>query len=45
MILIHPVPITADDLIEIEKEMKKIVNENIEIIRHDVSRAEAERRI
>ena len=35
------VPITADDLPEIEKEMKKIVNENIEIVRRDVSRAEA----
>ena len=39
-----PEPITADDLVAIEKEMKKIVNENIEFIRHDVSRAEAERR-
>ena len=39
-----PVPITAEDLIAIEKEMKKIVNENIEIVRHDVSRAEAEKR-
>ncbi len=37
------VPITAEDLVEIEKEMKKIVNENIEIIRHDVTRAEAEK--
>jgi threonyl-tRNA synthetase len=35
------VPITADDLPEIEKEMKKIVNENIEIVRRDVSRSEA----
>ncbi|QUW22671.1 threonine--tRNA ligase [Sporosarcina sp. Marseille-Q4063] len=35
------VPITADDLPEIEKEMKKIVNENIEIVRRDVSRDEA----
>ena len=35
------VPITADDLPEIEKEMKKIVNENIEIVRRDVSRTEA----
>ncbi|WP_172368888.1 threonine--tRNA ligase [Sporosarcina jiandibaonis] len=35
------VPITSDDLPEIEKEMKKIVNENIEIVRRDVSRAEA----
>lgn len=33
-----PVPITAEDLPLIEKEMKKIINENIEIIRHDVSR-------
>lgn len=33
-----PVPITAEDLQLIEKEMKKIINENIEIIRHDVSR-------
>ena len=38
-----PEPITAEDLLEIEKEMKKIVNENIEVVRHDVSRAEAER--
>jgi len=36
-----PEPITAEDLLAIEKEMKKIINENIEIIRHDVSRAEA----
>lgn len=33
-----PEPITAEDLPLIEKEMKKIINENIEIIRHDVSR-------
>jgi len=33
-----PVPITAEDLPLIEKEMKKIINENIEIVRHDVSR-------
>ena len=33
-----PVAITAEDLPLIEKEMKKIINENIEIIRHDVSR-------
>ena len=39
-----PEPITAEDLVAIEKEMKKIVNENLEFIRHDVSRAEAERR-
>ena len=36
-----PEPITAEDLIAIEKEMKKIINENIEIVRHNVSRAEA----
>lgn len=36
------VPITADDLPAIEKEMKQIVNENIKIVRRDVSRAEAE---
>ncbi|TQR19831.1 threonine--tRNA ligase [Psychrobacillus vulpis] len=36
-----PEPITADDLATIEKEMKKIINENIEIIRHDVSRQAA----
>ncbi|WP_342598583.1 threonine--tRNA ligase [Psychrobacillus sp. FSL H8-0483] len=33
-----PEPITAEDLLLIEKEMKKIINENIEIVRHDVSR-------
>ena len=36
-----PEPITAEDLLAIEKEMKKIINENIEIVRHDVSRAQA----
>ncbi len=36
-----PEPITAEDLTAIEKEMKKIINENIEIVRHNVSRAEA----
>ncbi|MFD1863886.1 threonine--tRNA ligase [Planococcus chinensis] len=36
--------ITAEDLPVIEKEMKKIINENIEIVRHDVSRAEAQKR-
>ncbi|MET0786179.1 MAG: threonine--tRNA ligase [Paenisporosarcina sp.] len=36
-----PEAITAEDLLAIEKEMKKIINENIEIVRHDVSRAEA----
>ncbi|MBD7907956.1 threonine--tRNA ligase [Sporosarcina gallistercoris] len=39
-----PTPITADDLPELEKEMKRIIGENLEVIRHDVSRAEAERR-
>lgn len=39
-----PEPITADDLANIEKEMKKIINENLEIVREDVSRAEAEKR-
>lgn len=39
-----PEPITADDLADIEKEMKKIINENLEIVREDVSRAEAEKR-
>ncbi|MHA6260639.1 threonine--tRNA ligase [Sporosarcina sp. CAU 1771] len=38
-----PEPITADDLIEIEKEMKKIVNENVAFNRSVVSREEAER--
>lgn len=36
--------ISAEDLPAIEKEMKKIINENIEIVRHDVSRAEAQER-
>ncbi|GGA36734.1 threonine--tRNA ligase [Psychrobacillus lasiicapitis] len=36
-----PEPITAEDFPMIEKEMKKIINENIEIIRHDVSREQA----
>jgi threonyl-tRNA synthetase len=36
-----PQPITKEDLLVIEKEMKKIINENIEIIRHNVSRTEA----
>ncbi|MFB5088149.1 threonine--tRNA ligase [Psychrobacillus sp. PGGUH221] len=36
-----PEPITAEDLVLIEKEMKKIINENIEIVRHDVSRQDA----
>lgn len=33
--------ITAEDLPKIEKEMKKIVGENIEIVREEVSRSEA----
>jgi threonyl-tRNA synthetase len=37
-------PITPEDLPAIEKEMKKIVNENIEIVRTEVSREEAKRR-
>ena len=40
-----PEPITAEDLPEIEKEMKKIIDENVEVIRHDVSREEAERHL
>ncbi|MBE1554424.1 threonine--tRNA ligase [Sporosarcina limicola] len=39
-----PQPITAEDLPELEKEMKRIIGENNTIIRHDVSRTEAERR-
>lgn len=37
------VPISVEDLPKIEKEMKKIVEENLEIRRHVVSREEAER--
>ncbi|MCM3611447.1 threonine--tRNA ligase [Planococcus sp. MERTA32b] len=37
-------PITSEDLPKIEKEMKKIIGENHEIVRHDVSRAEAQKR-
>ncbi|RNF40871.1 threonine--tRNA ligase [Planococcus salinus] len=37
-------PITSEDLPVIEKEMKKIINENLEIVRQDVSRAEAQER-
>ncbi|MBD7935606.1 MULTISPECIES: threonine--tRNA ligase [Cytobacillus] len=33
--------LTPDDLPKIEKEMKKIINENIEIVRKEVSREEA----
>lgn len=36
--------ITSEDLPLIEKEMKKIINENVEVIRHDVTRAEAQKR-
>ncbi len=39
-----PEPITSDDFPRIEKEMKKIIAENLEIVRHDVSRAEAQKR-
>ncbi|MFP3124924.1 threonine--tRNA ligase [Ectobacillus funiculus] len=37
-------PITAEDLLKIEKEMERIVKENIEIVRQEVSRDEALRR-
>ncbi|ATI61716.1 threonine--tRNA ligase [Bacillus cereus] len=33
--------ITVEDFKKIEKEMQKIVNENLEIVRHEVPRAEA----
>ncbi|KAA0957915.1 threonine--tRNA ligase [Planococcus kocurii] len=36
--------ITSEDLPLIEKEMKQIINENVEIIRHDVTRAKAQER-
>ena len=36
--------ITIEDFPKIEKEMQKIVNENLEIVRHEVPRAEALRR-
>ena len=36
-----PTPITAEDLPKIEKEMKKIIAENLEIERKNVSREEA----
>ncbi|MFY4774644.1 threonine--tRNA ligase [Metabacillus sp. RGM 3146] len=36
--------ISSEDLPAIEKEMQKIVNENLEIIRKEVSRVEAKRR-
>ncbi|WP_078555446.1 threonine--tRNA ligase [Bacillus alkalicellulosilyticus] len=34
-------PITAEDLTKIEKEMKKIISENIDVVRKEVSRDEA----
>ncbi len=34
-------PLTADDLPEIEKEMRRIISENIEVVRHEVTRDEA----
>jgi len=34
-------PLTADDLAAIEKEMERIVQENLPIVRHEVSREEA----
>ncbi|GLC88330.1 threonine--tRNA ligase [Lysinibacillus piscis] len=37
-----PTPITVEDLPAIEKEMKKIIAENLEIERKNVSRAEAQ---
>ena len=39
-----PEPITAEDLVDLEKEMKRIIGENLQVIRHDVSREEAEKR-
>ncbi|WP_422122987.1 threonine--tRNA ligase [Planococcus sp. X10-3] len=36
--------ITAEDLPKIEKEMKRIIGENLEIVRQDVTRAEAQER-
>ncbi|MCG7346054.1 threonine--tRNA ligase [Sporosarcina sp. ACRSL] len=39
-----PTPITAEDLPELEKEMKRIIGENFPITRIDVSREEAEKR-
>ncbi|MDR4171356.1 threonine--tRNA ligase [Bacillus nitratireducens] len=36
--------ITVEDFKKIEKEMQRIVNENLEIVRHEVPRAEALRR-
>lgn len=37
-------PITAEDLPKIEKEMERIIKENLEIVRQEVSRDEALRR-
>ncbi len=34
-------PLTAEDLPEIEKEMRRIISENIEVVRHEVTRDEA----
>lgn len=39
-----PTPITADDLPELEKEMKRIIGENLPVVRHVVTRAEAQKR-
>lgn len=39
-----PTPITAEDLPELEKEMKRIIGENLPINRIEVSREEAEKR-
>lgn len=36
--------LTPEDLPKIEKEMKKIINENLEVVRVEVSRDEAQRR-
>ncbi|HSJ37514.1 MAG TPA: threonine--tRNA ligase [Planococcus sp. (in: firmicutes)] len=36
--------ITSEDLPKIEKEMKRIIGENAEIVRHDVTRGEAQER-
>ncbi|AZB43884.1 threonine--tRNA ligase [Bacillus sp. FJAT-42376] len=36
--------ISSEDLPKIEKEMQKIINENIEIVRKEVSRSEAQKR-
>ncbi|KGR91417.1 threonyl-tRNA synthase [Ureibacillus massiliensis 4400831 = CIP 108448 = CCUG 49529] len=38
-----PEPISADDFPKIEKEMKKIISENLEVERKNVSRDEAQR--